>query len=96
MVYRENMNAVRIWSLSISYRPTSIIPFSRIDALFVFSGNRLNQNFRICKKMADVLSILRQYNINKKVPEVDEKDDQIIFGEFAWPRNVKTNYLVWG
>ena len=46
--------------------------------------------------MADVLSILRQYNINKKVPEVDEKDDQIIFGEFAWPRNVKTNYLVWG
>lgn len=30
------------------------------------------------------------------MPEVDEKDDQIIFGEFAWPRNVKTNYLVWG
>jgi len=44
--------------------------------------------------MADVLSILRQYNINKK--EILEKDEQIIFGEFAWPKDVKTNYLVWG
>ncbi|KAL4219028.1 accessory factor associated with RNA polymerase II [Mactra antiquata] len=44
--------------------------------------------------MADVLSILRQYNINKK--EIVERDDQIIFGEFAWPKDVKTNYLEWG
>lgn len=44
--------------------------------------------------MADVLSILRQYNINKK--EIVEKDDQIIFGEFAWPKNAKTNYVIWG
>ncbi|XP_041369422.1 parafibromin-like [Gigantopelta aegis] len=44
--------------------------------------------------MADVLSILRQYNVNKK--EIIEKDDQIIFGEFAWPKDVKTNYVVWG
>ncbi|XP_071097734.1 parafibromin-like [Haliotis cracherodii] len=44
--------------------------------------------------MADVLSLLRQYNIQKK--EIIEKDDQIIFGEFAWPKNVKTNYTVWG
>ncbi|XP_052789744.1 parafibromin-like [Mya arenaria] len=44
--------------------------------------------------MADVLSILRQYNINKK--EIIETDGQIIFGEFAWPKDVRTNYLVWG
>ncbi|OWF44257.1 parafibromin-like [Mizuhopecten yessoensis] len=44
--------------------------------------------------MADVLSLVRQYNINKK--EIIEKDDQVIFGELAWPSNVKTNYVVWG
>lgn len=37
---------------------------------------------------------MRQYNTNKK--EIVEKDDQIIFGEFAWPKNAKTNYVIWG
>uniref|UniRef100_A0A182RUP8 Parafibromin n=1 Tax=Anopheles funestus TaxID=62324 RepID=A0A182RUP8_ANOFN len=36
--------------------------------------------------MADPLSLLRQYNINKK--EIIERDGQIIFGEFSWPKNV--------
>lgn len=44
--------------------------------------------------MADPLSLLRQYNVNKK--EIIERDDQIIFGEFSWPKNVKTNYLTYG
>ncbi|GAB1597652.1 parafibromin-like [Argonauta hians] len=44
--------------------------------------------------MADVLSILRQYNISKK--EIIDKGDQVIFGEFAWPKSTKTNYIVWG
>lgn len=44
--------------------------------------------------MADPLSLLRQYNINKK--EIIERDGQIIFGEFSWPKNVKTNYLKYG
>lgn len=44
--------------------------------------------------MADPLSLLRQYNINKK--EIIERDGHIIFGEFSWPRNVKTNYLKYG
>lgn len=44
--------------------------------------------------MADPLSLLRQYNINKK--EIIERDGQIIFGEFSWPKNVKTNYLMYG
>ncbi|KAK5641746.1 hypothetical protein RI129_010293 [Pyrocoelia pectoralis] len=44
--------------------------------------------------MADPLSLLRQYNVNKK--EIIEREDQIIFGEFSWPKNVKTNYLMWG
>uniref|UniRef100_A0A6M2DG82 Parafibromin n=1 Tax=Xenopsylla cheopis TaxID=163159 RepID=A0A6M2DG82_XENCH len=43
--------------------------------------------------MADPLSLLRQYNVNKK--EVIERDNQIIFGEFSWPKNVKTNYLIY-
>ncbi|KAL3276655.1 hypothetical protein HHI36_012025 [Cryptolaemus montrouzieri] len=44
--------------------------------------------------MADPLSLLRQYNVNKK--EIIERDGQIIFGEFSWPKNVKTNYLTYG
>ncbi|KAK9881909.1 hypothetical protein WA026_018103 [Henosepilachna vigintioctopunctata] len=44
--------------------------------------------------MADPLSLLRQYNVNKK--EIIERNGQIIFGEFSWPKNVKTNYLMWG
>uniref|UniRef100_A0AAQ5WWV0 Parafibromin n=1 Tax=Amphiprion ocellaris TaxID=80972 RepID=A0AAQ5WWV0_AMPOC len=44
--------------------------------------------------MADVLSVLRQYNIQKK--EIVAKGDEVIFGEFSWPKNVKTNYIIWG
>ncbi|XP_022218858.2 parafibromin [Drosophila obscura] len=44
--------------------------------------------------MADPLSLLRQYNINKK--EIIERENQIIFGEFSWPKSVKTNYLKYG
>uniref|UniRef100_A0A4W3KGT0 Cell division cycle 73, Paf1/RNA polymerase II complex component, homolog (S. cerevisiae) n=1 Tax=Callorhinchus milii TaxID=7868 RepID=A0A4W3KGT0_CALMI len=44
--------------------------------------------------MADVLSVLRQYNIQKK--EIVVKGDEVIFGEFSWPKNVKTNYVIWG
>uniref|UniRef100_A0A1A9VVX6 Parafibromin n=1 Tax=Glossina austeni TaxID=7395 RepID=A0A1A9VVX6_GLOAU len=44
--------------------------------------------------MADPLSLLRQYNINRR--EIIERDGQIIFGEFSWPKNVKTNYLKYG
>lgn len=43
--------------------------------------------------MADPLSLLRQYNVNKK--EIIKRGNQIIFGEFSWPKNVKTNYLMW-
>lgn len=45
-------------------------------------------------KMADVLSVLRQYNTQKK--EIVVKGDEVIFGEFSWPKNVKTNYVIWG
>uniref|UniRef100_A0AAX7UBI6 Paf1 complex subunit Cdc73 N-terminal domain-containing protein n=1 Tax=Astatotilapia calliptera TaxID=8154 RepID=A0AAX7UBI6_ASTCA len=45
-------------------------------------------------KMADVLSVLRQYNIQKK--EIVAKGDEVIFGEFSWPKNVKTNYIISG
>ncbi|KAJ8299987.1 hypothetical protein KUTeg_021506 [Tegillarca granosa] len=44
--------------------------------------------------MADVLTLLRQYNVEKK--EIIEKDDQVIFGDLAWASNVKTNYVIWG
>lgn len=44
--------------------------------------------------MADPLSLLRQYNVNKK--PISEKGNQIIFGEYSWPKSVKTNYLIWG
>ncbi|XP_077302844.1 cell division cycle 73 hyrax isoform X2 [Arctopsyche grandis] len=44
--------------------------------------------------MADPLSLLRQYNVNKR--EIVERDNHIIFGEFSWPKHVNTNYLMWG
>ncbi|ELU13919.1 hypothetical protein CAPTEDRAFT_183964 [Capitella teleta] len=44
--------------------------------------------------MADVLSIIRQYNVEKR--DIVERDDQVIFGDFAWKKNAKTNYLIWG
>ena len=47
-----------------------------------------------CKgKMADCLSLLRQYNIQKK--EIVERDDLIIFDNIAWPKNARTNYLIY-
>lgn len=42
--------------------------------------------------MADCLSLLRQYNVQKK--EIIERDNLIIFDQLAWPKHVKTNYLV--
>ncbi|KAL7643864.1 UNVERIFIED_CONTAM: hypothetical protein RMT77_005870 [Armadillidium vulgare] len=44
--------------------------------------------------MADPLSLLRQFNVNKK--EIIIKDDNILFGEFSWPKDVKTNYQIYG
>ncbi|XP_064457592.1 parafibromin-like [Ornithodoros turicata] len=44
--------------------------------------------------MADPLSLLRQFNVNKK--DILEKNDQIIFDEYSWPKTVKTNYFIWG
>ncbi|KAJ8932914.1 hypothetical protein NQ318_002864 [Aromia moschata] len=43
--------------------------------------------------MTDPLSLLREYHVNKK--EIIEGDGQIIFGEFSWPKNAKTNYITW-
>ena len=43
--------------------------------------------------MADVLLLLRDYNIHKK--EIFERDDLFIFGELAWPKKAKTNFLIW-
>nr|VZI30092.1 unnamed protein product [Spirometra erinaceieuropaei] len=44
--------------------------------------------------MADVLSLLREYHLNNK--PIIENRDEIIFGEFAWPKTTKTNYIIWG
>uniref|UniRef100_UPI00358EDFD6 parafibromin n=1 Tax=Myxine glutinosa TaxID=7769 RepID=UPI00358EDFD6 len=44
--------------------------------------------------MADVLSVLRQHNTQRR--DVLVKGDEVIFGEFSWPKSVRTNYVVWG
>ena len=43
--------------------------------------------------MADCLTLLRQYNLQKK--EIVERDGLIIFDQIAWTRNAKTNYLTY-
>lgn len=47
-------------------------------------------------KMADVLALLRQFNLQKK--EIIERDDLVIFDQLAWSKHAKTNYTVyrWG
>ncbi|KAH9283560.1 Parafibromin [Echinococcus granulosus] len=44
--------------------------------------------------MADVLGLLREYHIGNK--EIVETNEEVIFGEFAWPKSAKTNYVMWG
>ncbi|KAF6773782.1 hypothetical protein AHF37_07357 [Paragonimus kellicotti] len=44
--------------------------------------------------MADVLALLRDYHLNGK--PIVETQTEIIFGDFAWPKITKTNFLVWG
>nr|CAH8832091.1 unnamed protein product [Trichobilharzia regenti] len=44
--------------------------------------------------MADVLSLLREYHLNGK--PIVETQAEVIFGDFAWPKTTKTNFLVWG
>jgi len=44
--------------------------------------------------MADPLSLLREFTVNDG--NIVEKDGKIIFGEFGWSKNVKTNYLIYG
>ncbi|CAK9291760.1 unnamed protein product [Gordionus sp. m RMFG-2023] len=46
--------------------------------------------------MADPLTLLKQYNINNKLEDIQEHDDKIIFGDLAWAKNVNTNYILWG
>ena len=43
--------------------------------------------------MADCLTLLRQYNTQKK--EIIERDGLVIFDKIAWPQSAKTNYLVY-
>lgn len=40
------------------------------------------------------MSLVRQFNVNKK--PIDVRDNLVYFDEFVWPKNVKTNYIVWG
>ena len=45
--------------------------------------------------MADPLTLLRDFNRQDK--KVEEKDGKyIIFGEFSWPKTVKTNFRIYG
>lgn len=44
--------------------------------------------------MADALSLLREYNINKRA--IQEHDGLIQLGDFQWPKDIKTNYIMWG
>lgn len=43
--------------------------------------------------MADCLTLLRQYNTQKK--EIVERDNLVIFDKTAWPKTAKTSYLLY-
>ena len=44
--------------------------------------------------MADALSLLRQFTIDKK--EYTAENDRFVFNDLAYPKDIKTNYLVYG
>ncbi|KAL3187874.1 hypothetical protein MRX96_000493 [Rhipicephalus microplus] len=44
--------------------------------------------------MANLLSLLRQFNVNKKY--IAENNSHIIFDQYSWPKTAKTNYITWG
>ncbi|XP_075736553.1 parafibromin-like [Rhipicephalus microplus] len=44
--------------------------------------------------MANPLSLLRQFNVNKKY--IAENNSHIIFDQYSWPKTAKTNYITWG
>jgi len=44
--------------------------------------------------MADALSLLRQFTIEKK--EYTIENDRFLFNDLAYPKDIKTNYLVYG
>lgn len=43
--------------------------------------------------MAEALKLLRQYVTEKK--EFTEDDENIIFGDIAYPKEAKTNYMIY-
>jgi hypothetical protein len=44
--------------------------------------------------MADALSLLRQFTIENK--EYTSENDRFVFNDLAYPKDIKTNYLVYG
>ena len=42
----------------------------------------------------DPLKLLREFAIDNK--QIKERDGHICFGEIAFPRNVNTNFAIWG
>jgi len=44
--------------------------------------------------MADALSLLRQFTIENK--EYTFENDRFVFNDLAYPKDIKTNYLVYG
>ncbi|GIY28645.1 parafibromin [Caerostris extrusa] len=65
-----------------------------LKSVVLYPAGKSVRSLQNVYKMADPLSFLRKYNVNKK--SIVERKDQIIFGEYSWPKTVKTNYLVWG
>ena len=46
--------------------------------------------------MADPLTLLRQYYTTGKSEEIVEAEGQIVFGDLAWPKDVRTNFKAYG
>lgn len=44
--------------------------------------------------MADALTLLRQFTIDNKDYTIE--NDRFVFNDVAYPKDVKTNYLVYG
>ena len=52
--------------------------------------------FHLPAAMADPLTLLRQYYTSGKTEEIVEAEGQIVFGDLAWPKDVRTNFKAYG
>ena len=73
-----------------------IHPFihSACGKIWPAKSSRISSPYSIQSTMADAISLLRQFIVENK--EFTVEHDRFVFNDLAYPKDIKTNYLVYG